>query len=1087
MRKRARRSTARLRGSSVATVINININMSINSTRTLTKNKGQHIQVFVRVRPINDLEQTNKSTTIVEVANDKEIVVRERPKEKYSKKFKFDNVFGPSAKQVDVYNAVVSPLLEQVLAGYNCTVFAYGQTGTGKTFTMEGINRDPTLHWRKDTTAGMIPRSLSHLFDELQLLQAQEYTIRVSFLELYNEELFDLLSTNDDGSKIKLYEDTSKKGAVIIHGLEEITIHSKSEVHKFLQMGLERRQTATTLMNASSSRSHTVFSITVHMKENTPEGEEVLKTGKLNLVDLAGSENVGRSGSIDRRAREAGCVNQSLLTLGRVITALVEGAPHIPYRESKLTRLLQESLGGRTKTSIIATISPASINLEETLSTLDYAHRAKNITNRPEINLKLSKKEFLKKYTAEIERLRRDLIATRDKTGIYVPNDDYNEMQALLSQQSKELEEKNNQIKALEKMMDDKEEIYNELKLQTLTQMEILHEVKAKLDNTTDALKSTHDRLKVTVQERDEQKYLVETHVNTEKALLLQGQSLLNVADTATEDSQKLHEKIDRKTKAEREFEIRGEEFRKNICKSAQDVEKYIREYEENSNQFCTTMKNDIGTEIVTKCRSINTEMQQSTVNLTDQHLTTTNNLTTNINEFSLNYQNWIKNEMQGAVNMIDHENEFLNTVVMELTENIDGTIESEVADKLQLLKDSLLEKINKTKIYLNEMIDDMIKRELKAYECTTKNITDIMKEADNVCKMLEFTETQRSFAKMMEDVSNQFNFLCKSQAEHYDLITDKCGYISEICNKVNDNSIEACNTSVKMTNSLKQQIQHQLERIESDAVIEAEKNVKLANSTTEQGKCMVNELKSDLNISNNVLKQYKNLVEHNTEEVQQKMNEDKNETLSLLKDMNNIVLAANKNHIDGLKDEESKVSNSYQDISCKLDNLIVESSTCFGRNIEQLHTVVDEINKFFDVEIQHYVPTGTTPAKKEFSYPRQFTITSPHERILQRFRETRKLVESAENDDSTFMDADINMTQIANSTALSDVTLINNNECATSTLSNDHLRSTSTLYTSSTSSLSRISLDSRDSHDEFYRTCLYTDSTDKPELQNED
>lgn len=130
----------------------------------------------------------------------------------------------------------------------------------------------------------------------------------------------------------RLYEDASRKGAVIIHGLEEVTVHNKSEVYKILEKGSEKRQTAATLMNAHSSRSHTVFSITVHIKENTVDGEELLKTGKLNLVDLAGSENVGRSGAVDRRAREAGSINQSLLTLGRVITALVERAPHIPYR-----------------------------------------------------------------------------------------------------------------------------------------------------------------------------------------------------------------------------------------------------------------------------------------------------------------------------------------------------------------------------------------------------------------------------------------------------------------------------------------------------------------------------------------------------------------------------------------------------------------------------------------------------------------------------------------------------------------------------------------------------------------------------------
>lgn len=145
-----------------------------------------------------------------------------------------------------------------------------------------------------------------------------------------------------------------------------------------------------------NSRSHTVFSVVITMKENSLEGEDLLKTGKLYLVDLAGSENIGRSGAIDRRAREAGTINQSLLTLGRVINALLERKPHIPYRESKLTRLLQDSLGGKTKTCIIATISPAASNIEETLSTLEYAHRAKKIKNTPEINQKLTQRGLIR-------------------------------------------------------------------------------------------------------------------------------------------------------------------------------------------------------------------------------------------------------------------------------------------------------------------------------------------------------------------------------------------------------------------------------------------------------------------------------------------------------------------------------------------------------------------------------------------------------------------------------------------------------------------------------------------------------------------
>lgn len=169
-----------------------------------------------------------------------------------------------------------------------------------------------------------------------------------------------------------------------------------------------KRKTAETLMNKYSSRSHSIFSITIHIKESTPDGADLLKVGKLNLVDLAGSENVGRSGAVKGRAREAGNINQSLLTLGRVITALVDRHPHVPYRDSKLTRLLQESLGGRNKTCIIATVTPASNSFEETASTLDYAYRAKSIKNRPTVNQMIAKHVLLKEYTGEIAKLKRN-------------------------------------------------------------------------------------------------------------------------------------------------------------------------------------------------------------------------------------------------------------------------------------------------------------------------------------------------------------------------------------------------------------------------------------------------------------------------------------------------------------------------------------------------------------------------------------------------------------------------------------------------------------------------------------------------------
>ncbi|XP_076237452.1 kinesin-like protein Klp61F [Calliopsis andreniformis] len=1003
----------------------------MNNTRTGKKEKSQHIQVFVRVRPINNIEISNKSKNIIEIPNDKELIVYEHPQYKYSRKFKFDNVFGPSSKQIDVYNAIVSPLLEQVLAGYNCTVLAYGQTGTGKTFTMEGINNASSLHWQSDSTAGLIPRFLNHLFDELQLSESSRYRINVNFLELYNEELFDLLSSNDDTSKIRLYEDTSRKGAVIINGLEEVTIHNQDEIQMVLEKGLNRRKTTATLMNAQSSRSHTLFSITVHTKENTIDGEEVLKTGKLNLVDLAGSENVGRSGAIDKRAREAGSVNQSLLTLGRVITALTERAPHVPYRESKLTRLLQESLGGCTKTSVIATISPACINLEKTLSTLDYACRAKNITNRPKINQKLSKKEFLKQYAEEIERLRKDLLATHERSGVHLALDNYNEMQTLIAQQTKEIEEKVYFIKAVEKSMQDKEKIFQEIKLQNIAQEKELNDAKVKLNSTIDTLNSSNYRLKVAIQTRDELNNLVEKYTCNETALLSQAQSLLNVADVATTDSYKLHDKISRKTEAERTFEILGKQFKNDIHECIQGIQRSISTYEKKVEQCSTSIGNDIGTKLVTKCNNIDTKVHTTSKHLTDQYSTCANNVIKNMNDHHLYYQNWIKDEIKNAAGTVEFRTEFLNTVSMKLAESVNTIIQNRIAEDLKLVQNSISKKLKMASIQIHEMIDSACKNEVEASNRLKKKVENIKANIEELRKKQEYTEKQRLFAETMENVYSEFHRLKESQQKHYVIVTNKCNNINEICNKIDDQSTHASNTIVKMKSDLKEEIENNLEKIENTVSVGTDKIENTVNRTAEEGKILLEKLKTNINTSCDALKQYQNLVECNLKEVQRTMDIDKNEYLSVVNNTQKTVEDINNNHMMIVKDQEVKMCNTFKEISEKLENRITESNAWSNNVIEQLHETRDEVNKFFDEDIQRDMPTGSTPPRKEYSYSRQFTVTSP-----------RKLFATSNDKDDSLFDAEITMKQIVNSTAVSDSTF---------TLSStDHAMLASTLNTDS-------------------------------------
>ncbi|XP_077586489.1 kinesin-like protein KIF11 isoform X2 [Stigmatopora nigra] len=507
------------------------------------REKGKNIRVVVRCRPFNTVERNSSYNVIDCESKRKEVLVKTSsiPEKASKKKYTFDMVFGPSAKQIDVYRSVVCPILDEVIMGYNCTIFAYGQTGTGKTFTMEGERSpDEQFTWEDDPLAGIIPRTLHQIFEKLSE-NGTEFSVKVSLLEIYNEELFDLLSPSEDVTeRLQLFDDPRNKRGVVVKGLEEVMVHNKNEVYQILERGSAKRRTASTLMNAYSSRSHSVFSVTIHMKEMTLDGEELVKIGKLNLVDLAGSENIARSGAVDKRAREAGNINQSLLTLGRVITALVEKRPHIPYRESKLTRILQDSLGGHTKTSIIATVSPSSSNLEETLSTLEYANRAKSIMNKPEVNQKLTKRTLIKEYTEEIERLKRDLAATRDKNGVYLSTENYTNMMRKITADKEHVVEYTERITFLEEEIKKVSELFMESKNQ-------LEQCVAELDDKQHKLEETSKDLKVTKEKLAEEEFVSgELHSAHEKLHSVATQ-LLSTAEASTTDVSGLHDKLDRK------------------------------------------------------------------------------------------------------------------------------------------------------------------------------------------------------------------------------------------------------------------------------------------------------------------------------------------------------------------------------------------------------------------------------------------------------------------------------------------------------------------------------------------------------------
>ncbi|KAJ3160014.1 Kinesin-like protein kif3a [Geranomyces michiganensis] len=360
------------------------------------------VKVVVRCRPFSEKEKAAGHSNVVTINKEAAtvgIIDPKTPNDPLPKTFTFDSVFDIQSTQQEVYNKTARPIVESVLAGYNGTIFAYGQTGTGKTFSMEGIRDVPELR-------GIIPNAFEHIFTEISMAEkTTQFLVRASYLEIYNEDIIDLLNPKAGKLEVKERADTG----IYVKDLRTFVIKDVEEMDRLMSFGNKNRSVAATQMNATSSRSHSIFSITVEASEKKPDGEDHIRAGKLHLVDLAGSERQGKTGATGDRLKEAAKINLSLSALGNVISALVDGkSSHIPYRDSKLTRLLQDSLGGNAKTLMVATMSPASYNYDETVSTLRYANRTKNIKNKPKIN-EDPKDAMLREFQEEIKRLKEQL------------------------------------------------------------------------------------------------------------------------------------------------------------------------------------------------------------------------------------------------------------------------------------------------------------------------------------------------------------------------------------------------------------------------------------------------------------------------------------------------------------------------------------------------------------------------------------------------------------------------------------------------------------------------------------------------------
>ncbi|XP_061545979.1 kinesin-like protein KIF11 [Phycodurus eques] len=947
--------------------------------------KGRNIQVVVRCRPFNTVERKSSYNVIDCDPSRREVLVRTGSiVDKSSKKtYTFDMVFGPAAKQIDVYRSVVCPILDEVIMGYNCTVFAYGQTGTGKTFTMEGERSpDEQFTWEEDPLAGIIPRTLHQIFAKLSE-NGTEFSVKVSLLEIYNEELFDLLSPSEDvNERLQLFDDPRNKRGVVVKGLEEVTVHNKDEVYHILERGSAKRRTASTLMNAYSSRSHSVFSVTIHMKELTLDGEELVKIGKLNLVDLAGSENIGRSGAVDKRAREAGNINQSLLTLGRVITALVEKRPHVPYRESKLTRILQDSLGGRTKTSIIATVSPSSSNLEETLSTLEYASRAKNIMNKPEVNQKLTKRTLIKEYTEEIERLKRDLAATRDKNGVYLSMENYVSMMEQITANNEHVAEYTERIAAMEDELKKVSELFADGK----SQLELCA---AELDDKQQRLEETSRDLEATKEKLAEEEFIAGEFHSAQEDLYSTATQLLNTAEASTSDVSGLHAKLDRKKLVEQHNETAQQSFAERMSAAFSDVQRGVQQQGDKHRHVLCGYSQAIG-DVLTGSTAALTSAVSGVGGLADgvgrlvgegvarwqarvrRHQGLSQRGKEVLKEFLEEHQRDMKEVLQGQT-LLGF------SVLQELTASLRNTTEAQqaLADEVEAMK--------QTGQFFSSLVADLA----ALREATVQNLNALQDKHDQLEEQIRKTKemNQKGLKQTIQMLQDQLNLLARESSEDYENLSLSCRALKTPLQNLQESLSSGCSS------------------VEHQASTRARLLCSTSSSLASMLRVHVDESQRVLGEAGDCCERLRRGVSGTLQRdqvwsaaLEQHADERAQELLSLageeFADAQTLSQSVKTYGAERLSALEEEVRARQEEVKRALENLQSQTSSDGAALDRQQADILERVDasqrlvqNFLLEELRHDMPTGQTPQRRNFVYPRQMAKAASRADILESLR----------------------------------------------------------------------------------------------------
>jgi len=610
-----------------------------------------------------------------ELARQREWV--EKPQLFQLHRFTFDSIFDMDSSQIDVYNITAKQAVNSVLEGYNSTIFCYGQTGTGKTYTMEGFTYNAQNEQR-----GIIQRTIEDIFNFIEVTSKNntKFIIRASYLQIYNESISDLLKPEKKNLQIR--ED--KKKGIYVDSLSEWAVRTPVDLYALLKRGASYRTTAATLMNDVSSRSHAVFVITVEqMTTENIKGQThtQIKVGKLNLVDLAGSERIRVTGATGQQLEESKKINKSLSCLGNVINALTEQKGkihHVPYRDSKLTRLLEDSLGGNCKTTMLAMISPAHESFSESLSTLHFAQRAKKIKNRPVINEDLNNRALIRQYESELRNLRNEL---EQKNKMLQSNELVMQLQ---EEKEQALQDKNDAIRELEKasrqyLLEREEKLNLEKKIQMMnsqmiiggTKIEETPQFKSALKNQVQIYEN-----KIQEIEKEKEKMFEDIHESEQYKNILYKQKDIMIAL-----SNKINERDELIANLEEQILLfdNQDDVLSNYYKRINQLEALLIKNKiplpENLNKVNFNNKKNNDDETINQLREIITQ-QENKINYNDVMIKKLMNTVNNDGKVDLNkllQQMETAKDLYNKINDLQKEKEKYKNQINELNSNING------------------------------------------------------------------------------------------------------------------------------------------------------------------------------------------------------------------------------------------------------------------------------------------------------------------------------------------------------------------------------------------------------------------------------